>query len=123
LICRLCEKERGSDFYKGRKVCKPCYRGRAREYQEAHKDKALAWKSRNKDRISGYEQTRDKEKISARGKLRYAVKVGKVKKPIICEGCKDLAPLEGHHDDYSKPLEVRWVCKKCHGLLHRKDLP
>jgi hypothetical protein len=30
-----------------------------------------------------------------------------------CEG-----PVQAHHDDYSKPLEVRWLCKKHHWQEH-----
>ncbi len=38
-----------------------------------------------------------------------------------CERCgaKD---VEKHHDDYSKPLEVRWLCRGCHRLLHVEQL-
>lgn len=31
-----------------------------------------------------------------------------------CEVCGTLENLERHHDDYSKPLQVRWHCRKHH---------
>lgn len=37
-----------------------------------------------------------------------------------CEQCG--AAAIAHHDDYSKPLEVRWLCRKHHRLWH-KDNP
>ena len=27
--------------------------------------------------------------------------------------------VQAHHDDYSKPLAVRWLCVVCHGVEHR----
>ena len=30
-----------------------------------------------------------------------------------CENCGS-PDSQKHHDDYSKPLEVRWFCRKCH---------
>jgi len=40
-----------------------------------------------------------------------------VKKP--CEVCGTTRKIEAHHDDYAKPLEIRWLCKKHHMELHR----
>ena len=34
-----------------------------------------------------------------------------------CEACGS-ANVQAHHDDYSKPLEVRWLCFKHHRALH-----
>jgi hypothetical protein len=47
-----------------------------------------------------------------------AVKSGKLKRLpcIICEDPKS----DGHHIDYSKPLEVIWLCRKHHHEAHKK---
>lgn len=41
-----------------------------------------------------------------------------------CEDCgiehdAELHPVEMHHEDYDKPLEVTWLCRECH--LGRHD--
>mgnify|MGYP001608542312 CR=1 FL=1 len=56
--------------------------------------------------------------IKAQNKVRSAVKAGKLQK-LPCEVCGAIK-THGHHDDYSKPLEVRWLCQKHHFELHRK---
>jgi hypothetical protein len=35
-----------------------------------------------------------------------------------CEACGIRVPLEAHHEDYSKLLEVRWLCRPCHRKRH-----
>lgn len=34
-----------------------------------------------------------------------------------CERCGE-PDSQKHHDDYEKPLEVRWLCLKCHHAVH-----
>ncbi|WP_453978585.1 hypothetical protein [Brevundimonas sp. Marseille-Q4549] len=55
-----------------------------------------------------------------RSAARYAASVGKLTKQP-CEVCGGW-PVEGHHDDYEKPLEVRWLCPEHHRQHHRNLL-
>lgn len=62
------------------------------------------------------------KKIKARSLANIALSKGEIeKKP--CEVCNTI-PAEMHHDDYGKPLEIRWLCFKHHTALHvaRGDL-
>jgi ribosomal protein S27AE len=38
--------------------------------------------------------------------------------PQACERC-GTESAEKHHGDYSKPLDVQWLCKRCHCVEHR----
>jgi len=55
-------------------------------------------------------------KRKARRHLNHAVRDGVVKRQP-CEVCGELKS-EAHHSDYSKPLEVRWLCFYHHRLIH-----
>ena len=44
-----------------------------------------------------------------------------VRKP--CEKCRSTTMVEAHHDDYSKALDVRWLCHVCHMALHAEQRP
>lgn len=58
-------------------------------------------------------------KQDARYKIRDSIKSGKIIRPKICSVCNKKKIIEGHHPDYSKPLEVIWVCRKCHTVLDK----
>lgn len=60
----------------------------------------------------------DPVKRAARVALGNAVRDGKLTKPTNCDVCGQPGKIHGHHDDYSKPLEVVWCCPPCHGLIH-----
>lgn len=57
------------------------------------------------------------------GKLAYNVRAGKITRPTKCEDCGDDSRLiEAHHPDYSRPLDVEWLCKPCHWKADQRDL-
>ncbi len=73
---------------------------------------------------------RDRERIT-RWKAKHALKRkahviagnairdgGLIKQP--CERCSAVKGVQAHHEDYSKPLDVNWLCRPCHGLRHRE---
>ena len=48
-----------------------------------------------------------------------AVVSGELQYPDACERCGRVTrDIHGHHDDYSKPLDVRWLCVVCHNRHH-----
>jgi hypothetical protein len=58
------------------------------------------------------------EKVHARELLEYAVRHGKIKR-LPCEVCGKIKS-EAHHDDYSKPYDVHWLCRKHHNEIHKR---
>jgi len=47
-----------------------------------------------------------------------AVRLGLLSKPRWCSNCGSGRFVEGHHEDYNKPLSVRWLCRSCHRKVH-----
>jgi ribosomal protein S27AE len=55
---------------------------------------------------------------SARNRVREAILSGKMTRPDVCSKCGSNGQVIGHHNDYSKPLEITWLCLKCHRNIH-----
>lgn len=58
------------------------------------------------------------EKWAARYEVDKAIRKGLLRR-MPCQICGDVS--EAHHPDYSKPLEVVWLCKKHHRELHASE--
>jgi len=51
--------------------------------------------------------------------VRAALACGKLIRPKLCSQCGFEGKIEAHHQDYSRPLDVSWLCKKCHAPLSK----
>lgn len=61
----------------------------------------------------------ERARAKARSKARVAAMNGQLHAEPCCVCGKDDVPVDVHHDDPSKPLDVRWVCAPCAPLLRR----
>ena len=57
--------------------------------------------------------------------LEHAIAKGIVKRQYVCECCGETGTfsdgrtkIQAHHPDYNKPLDVMWLCQKCHYNWH-----
>ena len=57
------------------------------------------------------------EKLRARQMIQAQVRAGEIEKLNCLCGAKG---TQAHHEDYSKPLEVIWLCSTCHGQRHSR---
>jgi len=62
--------------------------------------------------------------------LERAMRYGKIHNPGKCSVCgttgefKDgRTEIQAHHPDYNKPLEILWLCQKCHFQWHKEHVP
>jgi len=96
---------------------------RARYYRDRDKRRAAngAYQRDHPEQVAAYKRSwieRNPEKRAAHIVVGNAVRDGKlVKQP--CEKCGAADRVHAHHDDYSKPLDVRWLCPLHHGEERR----
>lgn len=121
--CKKCNKSMNIKYFHWDKtnenyksMCKPCYRVFNKKItSKAIKKYSLTNKGKNAiASASKKAYINHKEKWIARAKARYAITKGIIVKPKKCEVCEEVKPLQGHHEDYNKPLEVIFLCYSCH---------
>jgi len=134
------------DFYRHKAMtdgvlgfCKECVKARVRKHRAGNLERIQAYdrergqlphrKAANKARAPRYATKRGEYsrryfdghplKVIARNVVNSAIRDGKLK-ANPCERCGFALGVQAHHEDYSKPLDVIWLCTKCHGARHRE---
>lgn len=132
-VCFKCQKTKSvEDFYAHPRMadgrlgkCKECTKidvrnrpkalTRAYDRRRAQTPGRRAWASLSQKRIRELYP----EKYKARTAVSNAVRSGRlVKQP--CRECGSTLKVEGHHPDYSKPLDIVWLCDGCHHAEHQR---
>lgn len=108
--------------------CKECLHTRDRARYPKERDLRIT-------RMQGYRKTeegrmshnkssaawgrRNRQKTNAQNALRRAIKVGIVTPwPVCAVPSCSCTTVHGHHPDYSRPLDVVWLCPEHHSALH-----
>ncbi len=87
---------------------------------ERQKQRSRDWKKQNPERhaeLARAYRRRNAEKLKAQNLLNYAVRMGRIQRQP-CEECGTTERVHGHHEDYSKPYVVHWLCFRCHKKAH-----
>jgi hypothetical protein len=127
MLCRACNNEKtAGDFYPGvTSRCRDCHKAamkvrrltnpRVQEYDrlryrtpERKAQGAANAKKWRKDHPEAYK---------AHTALNNAVRDGRIQKQP-CAVCSTDKNVHAHHSDYSRPLDVKWLCAKCHHRIH-----
>lgn len=95
--------------------CKVCTSQRKRVYGK-YKDLTEAQKQAHRESVRKFKKI-EPRKTRARCLLYWAVRRGELKRQP-CVRCGGKA--QGHHEDYSKPLDVVWLCPKHHMQRHKE---
>jgi len=105
--------------------CKECANKLKRDWRKNNPQQSLMthtrWRRKNPKLRALYAsrwRQRNPEKRRAHRLVAFAVRRGQFARPSYCEDCKQERMLNAHHDNYNKPLEVRWLCPKCHVQAH-----
>jgi hypothetical protein len=112
-VCIKCAKHKpDSEFYAGRNDCKPCKRAANAVYRNG--------RGKERERLRRYKYIeQNPKKRWAHLQVHNALRTGNLTRPNKCKSCnKQTHKLHAHHDDYDRPLNVRWLCHYCHMRWH-----
>lgn len=141
-VCNRCGKRKTRTKFYPRKscrnglteYCKPCTSLRVKERnataerravvraynirtRERRSERNRAWRAANIAKLhlkAKAKRSEHPEQWRAHHRVRVALRNGILKRPNTCSVCAGAGRIEAHHDDYDRPLDVRWLCQSCH---------
>lgn len=135
--CFKCKENKPlSDFYKHKAMtdghlnkCKDCTKRDTRRHRALRFDYYSKYdqkryqedgERRKKQNIHGRKwREKHPKAYKAQTAVSNAVRDGRLLKEP-CLFCGAEKNIHAHHNDYSKPLDVVWLCAKCHHRMHAK---
>lgn len=126
-VCKQCGEEKElTEYYRmphnsdGRMgTCKVCKRAYALQHRADNIESIRAYDRARGSRQSPEYQREWRRKNPEKHRAHRLVATN-LKNPGVCSECPSTFHVEAHHDDYSKPLDVRWLCAVCHKQHHAK---
>ena len=107
--------------------CKECTKADIRanrrkrvDYYREYDRRRFSTEARKVTRLACHKRAGAKhpDRFRARAAVARAIRAGRLTRKL-CEVCGE-SQTHAHHDDYSKPLDVRWLCVKHHLITHGK---
>lgn len=121
--CRHCSNEKSRKYH--REHVAQIHERHRRNYwanPEWYRLLALQWQRENLD-YARQQKRVSIEACRAQWKVKEAVRTGRLIRPTKCPRCgEQRLKIHAHHIDYTKPLDVEWMCSRCHGLTRRRDI-
>lgn len=119
--CTTCAKRRYKNKIRSERPdvwrdMKAKYR-RTQSGREGRRRSRRLWVLRNPEKQREKDFLRDSIKVKARNDANNAIKMGLLVRALRCSMCGTGAKCQAHHADYSKPLEVTWLCSPCHAVV------
>lgn len=106
--------------------CKDCTKQDVRQYRQNNLEKIRGYDRsranlphRKEKRLELFKRESDShpDRMKARKAVSNALRDERLKKQP-CAFCGHSGRVEAHHHDYSKPLDVTWLCTPCHRRFH-----
>ena len=133
--CNKCKELKSLSSFGKSPKCKDGYEGQCKLCRNAA---AKSYRKKNFDKYSEYEKKRYQENYERKLKLIENAQKWREENPeaykaqtavnnairdmrlfkMPCTFCGSEKNLHAHHNDYKKPLEVIWLCAKCHHRAH-----